>query len=430
MRPRALAWVLWAATASFVAGALILGLANRPEVPVYDVPFHAITLTFATLGALISSRRPGNVMGWIFLATGVLGGVETFFGQYAKVALASDGLSLPGGVLAAWLAMLTQSSFPISIIFLVLLFPDGRLPSRRWRPLAWVMGIFLAVTLVVGALGPGPFPEFPSASNPFGVEWVQPSQAVLVAGGLGGLICVVVTLLSLVVRFYFSRDEKRLQLKWFTYAAVVGLSTPLLLNSFAPGLFQVLGQVAWTLGFLSLPVSAGVAILKYRLYDIDIIINRTLVYGPLTVMLVAVYVGGVLTLEYAFRTLTGSGSQLSIVASTLLIAALFIPMRRRVQNFIDHLFYRRKYDAARTLETFSVRLREETDMDALSSELLSIVQETVQPEHVSLWLRPQFPLDHPPTNWPDATPISRAASQQLSRSAHGAVTNERLNADA
>jgi len=391
MRPRALAWVLWAATASLVAGALILGLANRPEVPVYDVPFHAITLTFATLGALISSRRPGNVMGWIFLATGVLGGVETFFGQYAKVALASDGLSLPGCVLTAWLAMLTQNSFPISIIFLVLLFPDGRLPSRRWRPLAWVMGIFLAVTLVVGALGPGPFPEFPSASNPFGVERVQPSQAVLAAGGLGGLICVVATLLSLVVRFYFSRGEKRLQLKWFTYAAVVGLSTPLLLNSFAPGLFQVLGQVAWTLGFLSLPVSAGVAILKYRLYDIDIIINRTLVYGPLTVMLAAVYVGGVLTLEYAFRTLTRSGSQLSIVASTLLIAALFIPMRRRVQNFIDHLFYRRKYDAARTLETFSARLRDETDMNALSSELLSTVWETMQPEHASLWLRETDP---------------------------------------
>ena len=187
MRARTLAWVLWAATASLVAGALFLGLANRPEIPLFDVPFHVISLTFATLGALISSRRPGNVMGWIFLATGFLGGVQTFFGQYAKVALASDGLSLPGGALAAWLAMLAQNSFPISIIFLVLLFPDGRLPSRRWRPLAWAMGLFLAVTLVVGALSPGPFPEFPSASNPFGVEGAQPSGAVLLAGELGGL---------------------------------------------------------------------------------------------------------------------------------------------------------------------------------------------------------------------------------------------------
>ena len=398
MRARTFAWALWAATVSLVAGALLLGLANRAEAPFFDVPFQVISLTFATLGALISYRRPSNVMGWIFLVTGLLGGLQTFSGQYAKVALAADGPALPGGPLAAWFAMLAQNSFPISIIFLVLLFPDGRLPSRRWWPLAWAMGIFLAVTLVVGALSPGPFPEFPSASNPFGVEAAQPSGPVLLAGGLGGLACVVATLLSLIVRFYFSRGEKRLQLKWFTYAAVVGLSTPLLLNSFAPGLFQLLGQLAWTLGFLSLPVSAGVAILKYRLYDIDLIINRTLVYGPLTVMLVAAYVGGVLLLEYVFRTLTGSGSQLSIVASTLLIAALFNPMRRRVQNFIDHLFYRRKYDAAKTLETFSARLRDETDMDALSSGLLSVVQDTMQPEHASLWLRRQSPPDHITTN--------------------------------
>jgi hypothetical protein len=340
------------------------------------------------------------VMGWIFLATGVLGGVQIFFGQYAKVALAQDGPALPGGPLAAWLAMLAQNSFPISIIFLVLLFPDGRLPSRRWRLLAWAMGIFLAVTLVVGALSPGPFPEFPSASNPFGVEGSQPSGAVLLAGELGALICVVVTLFSLIVRFYFSRGEKRLQLKCFTYAAVVGLSTPLLLSSFAPGLFQVLGQLAWTLGFLSLPVSAGVAILKYRLYDIDVIINRTLVYGPLTVMLVAAYVGGVLVLQYAFRTLTGSGSQLSVVATTLLIAALFNPLRRRVQNFIDHLFYRRKYDASRTLEEFSTKLREKTDLDDLSSELLLTVRETMQPSQVSLWLHPRSSPESVTTNRP------------------------------
>jgi hypothetical protein len=400
MRARTLAWALGAATASVVAGALFLGLANRPEIPLVDLPFLLISLTFATLGLLISSRRPGNVMGWIFLATGVLGGLEAFFGQYAKVALAPDGPGLPGGALAAWGAMLAQNSFPISIIFLVLLFPDGRLPSRRWRPLAWAMGIFLAVTLVVGALSPGPFAEFPSASNPFGVEGAKASGVLLLAGELGGLLCIVVTLLSLVVRFYFSRGEKRLQLKWFTYATVVGISTPLLLNSFAPGLFQVLGQLAWTLGFLSLPVSAGVAILKYRLYDIDIIINRTLVYGPLTLMLVAVYIGGVLVLEYAFRTLTGSGSQLSIVASTLLIAALFNPLRRRVQNFIDHLFYRRKYDATRTLGEFSAKLRERTDLDDLSSELLSTVRETMQPSQVSLWLHPQSSPEGGTTNRP------------------------------
>jgi hypothetical protein len=387
MRARNLAWLLWAATVSLVGGALLLGLANRPEVPLFDAPLTIIPPTFATLGALISSRRPGNVMGWIFLATGILGGVQIFSGQYATVALALDSPALPGGALAAWCAMLAQNSFPVSILFLVLLFPDGMLPSRRWRPLAWAMGVFLVTTLVVGALSPGPFPEFPSASNPFGVEGAKPSGSVLAAGQLGGLACVVATLLSLIVRFYFSRGEERLQLKWFTYAAVVGLSTPLLLSSLVPAVFQMVGPIAWTLGFLSLPVSAGVAVLKYRLYEIDLIINRTLVYGALTVTLVAVYVGSVLSIQYAFRGLTGSRSQLAVVASTLLIAALFNPLRRRVQKFIDHSFYRRKYDAAKTLEEFSAKLRDETDMDTLNSELLSTVRKTMQPEHVTLWLR-------------------------------------------
>jgi hypothetical protein len=387
MRARNLAWVLWAVTVSLVGGALVLGLANRPEVPFFDAPLTIIPPTFATLGALISSRRPNNVMGWIFLATGILGGVQIFSGQYATVALAPDGPALPGGAIAAWFAMLAQNAFPVSILFLVLLFPDGRLPSRRWRPLAWAMGVFLTATLVVGALSPGPFPEFPSASNPFGVEGAKPSGPVVAAGGLGGLACVVATLLSLIVRFYYSRGEERLQLKWFTYAAVVGLSTPLLLSSLAPAVFRVVGPFAWMLGFLSLPFSAGVAILKYRLYEIDLIINRTLVYGSLTAMLVAFYIGGVVSLQYAFRALTGGGSQLAIVASTLLIAALFNPLRRRVQIFIDHLFYRRKYDAAKTLEAFSAKLREETDIDTLNSELLSTVRETMQPEHVSLWLK-------------------------------------------
>jgi hypothetical protein len=387
MRARNLAWVLWAATVSLVGGALLLDLANRPEIPLFDAPLTIIPPTFATLGALISSRRPGNVMGWIFLATGILGSVQIFSGQYATVALAPDGPALPGGAFAAWCAMLAQNSFPVSILFLVLLFPNGMLPSRRWRPVAWAMGVFLATTLVLGAVSPGPFPEFPSASNLFGVEGAKPSESVLAAGQLGGLACVVATLLSLILRFYFSRGEERLQLKWFTYAAVVGLSTPLLLGTLVPAVFQMVGQFAWTLGFLSLPVSAGVAVLKYRLYEIDLIINRTLVYGSLTAMLVALYFVGVVVLQYAFRTLTGSESQLAIVASTLLIAALFNPLRRRVQRFIDHSFYRRKYDAAKTLETFSAKLRDETDIDALNSELLSTVRETVQPEHASLWLR-------------------------------------------
>ncbi|MBA3702124.1 MAG: hypothetical protein H0W79_04745 [Rubrobacteraceae bacterium] len=388
MRAHDLAWVLWVATVSIVVGALVLGLANRPEVPLYEVTSTIIAPTFATLGASIVYRRPGNVMGWIFLAVGVLGGVQMFSGQYATVALAPDGPTLPGGALAAWFALLVQNWVGGCILFLVLLFPDGKLLSRRWRLLAWPMGTFIAVSLVISAVSPGPLTEFPSASNPLGIEGATLPEPMLAVGELVGAVCVVAVILSLILRFYFSRGEERLQLKWFTYATTVGISTPLLLSSLAPAAFEVLGRLLWTLGFLSIPVSAGVAILKYRLYDIDRIINRTLVYAPLTAMLVALYVGGVVGLQYAFRALTGSGSQLAIVASTLLIAALFNPMRRRVQNFIDHLFYRRQYDAAKTLEAFSAKLRDETDLEQLNADLLSTVRETMQPEHVSLWLRP------------------------------------------
>ena len=383
-----IAWSLWAATLALVAGALVLGLANSPGVPLYEVPSAIITPTFATLGALISSRRPGNVIGWIFLATGVFGGVNMFSGQYATVTLVPDDPTLPGNALAAWFATLAQNSFVVSILFLVLLFPDGRLLSRRWRPLAWAIGMFIAVSLVIVALSPGPFADFPSANNPFGVEAAMPPGSVLAAGELVGLACVVAVILSLILRFYRSRGEERLQLKWFTYATTVGISTPLLLATLAPAAFEVLGRLLWTLGFLSLPLSIGVAILKYRLYDIDRIINRTLVYGLLTVSLAVMYVGSVFSLQYVLRTMTGETSQLVVVASTLAIAALFNPLRRRFQSFIDRRFYRNKYDAQKTLEAFGARLRDETDLEALGDDLVGVVRNTVQPEHVSLWLKP------------------------------------------
>jgi len=388
MRASGLAWVGWTVTISLVAGALVLGLANRPEAPLYEVTSTIINPTFATLGALIVSRRPGNVMGWIFLAAGVLGGVLMFSGQYATLALAPDGPTLPGAATAAWLANLAQSSFVVSILFLVLLFPDGMLPSRRWRPLAWAMGTLIAVSLIVVALSPGPIVEFPSVINPFGVEAATLPGPVLAAGQLGVLACVVATILSLVLRFYRSRGEERLQLKWFTYAAAVGFTTPLLLNLLAPAAFEVLGRLLWTLGFLSLPVSIGIAILKYRLYDIDLVINRTLVYAALTAVLVLVYVGSVFSLQYLFRALTGETSQLVIVASTLAIAALFNPLRRRIQDVVDRRFYRNKYDARETLEAFGVRLREETDLEALGGDLVAVARETVQPVSASLWLKP------------------------------------------
>jgi hypothetical protein len=378
------AWSLWAVTLALVAGGLILGVASRPEVPLYGywVEDTLIGPTFATLGALIVSRRPGNVIGWIFLVTGVGGGVQLLSGQYATVAVHSQ--TWPAGATVAWLSTLAQSSIVFSTLFLILLFPTGRLPSPRWRPVAWIAGTVVVVSIIFTALTPRPIEDFPSVRNPFGVE---SAAAVLVildsVGGWASLVCFAAAILSLILRFYRSRGEERQQLKWFAYASTLGFLAILF-----GGAAQVSGTLVWTVAPLSLPVSAGIAILRYRLYDIDVIVNRTLVYGALTVMLAALYFVGVAVLQYALRaTTTGHGLGLAVVASTLAIAALFNPLRRRVQAFVDRRFYRRKYDVERVLADFSARLRDETDLDKLDADLVSTVRKTVQPQHASLWLR-------------------------------------------
>jgi hypothetical protein len=378
-----LAWSLWAVMLALTAGGLILGVAIRPEAPLYGywVEDTLIGPTFATLGAMIASRRPGNIIGWIFLVTGAGASIQLLSGQYATVALHSQ--TWPGGATAAWLSTLAQFSIVFSTLFLIFLFPTGRLPSPLWRPVAWIAGMVVAVSVAVTALTPGMIEDFPSVRNPFGIESAAAVLSILDAvGGWMGLACFVVAILSLILRFYRSRGDERLQLKWFAYAATLGFLAILF-----GGEARVSGTLVWTVAPLSLPICAGIAILRYRLYEIDLLINRTLVYGSLTAALALVYVGGVVSLQYAFRALTGSESQIAIVASTLTIAALFVPLRRRVQGFVDRLFYRRKYDAAKTLETFTSKLRNETDLDSLGEDLAGVVRETVQPTHVSLWMR-------------------------------------------
>jgi hypothetical protein len=250
-------------------------------------------------------------------------------------------------------------------------------------------------------LAPGPLDSHPGVQNPFGLEqfpWMTGAAVVTV---LLLPLCILVSAFSLVLRFRRANQEMREQIKWLAFAAsFVGLTyfgtlaSGLLLapdsyttNETAP-LWVSVSQLLSYVSFASVPIAIGFAVLKYRLYDIEIIINRTLVYGPLTAALVLIYVGGVVSLQYAFRGLTGSESQLAIVASTLAIAALFNPLRRRIQDVTDRRFYRQKYDAARTLEAFSRRLRNETDLDALGGDVLTVVRETMQPAHLSLWLKP------------------------------------------
>jgi hypothetical protein len=285
-------------------------------------------------------------------------------------------------------------------IYMILLFPDGRLPSRRWRPFAWFAGAVMALICVGFIFVPGPLEGHPGVRNPFGLEWLAWMADVAVFIVLMLPLCILASALSLVLRYRRSRGEVREQIKWLAFAASFvglvyfgGLVSQLV---FAPdSLADNAESALWVdilnnmilVSFAGVPVAVGIAILRYRLYDIEIIINRALVYGLLTATLALIYLGGVVSLQYTFRALTGSESQLAVVASTLAIAALFVPLRRRVQVLIDRRFYRQKYDARKTLEEFGARLRDETDLEDLSGDLVSVVRDTVQPAYVSLWLR-------------------------------------------
>jgi len=357
-------------------------------------------LTFPLVGALIASNRPKNPIGWICLAVGIIWMVmliSTSYGWYGLV-VRPGSLPFPAaiGSLGQWL---WTPAIGLLGIYLILLFPDGRLPSRRWRPLAWISGVAILLVSAGGVLTPGPIEGLPGIRNPFGLEkhpWI--ADATL---GLTLLLpaCILASVVSLALSFVRSSGEEREQIKWLAFAASIvglGFSSYVIPGNILPDdtvgvdpLWQNLLEDAVTLSFGGIPVAVGIAVLRYRLYDIDLLINRTLVYGSLTAMLALVYFGVVVGLQAALRALTGQESTLTIVASTLAIAALFSPLRRRVQALVDRRFYRRKYDAAKTLAAFSAKLRDETDLDALSDDLVGVARSTMQPEHASLWLRPE-----------------------------------------
>jgi hypothetical protein len=417
MSTRAASWLAWSLAGlsgtMFVSGAILtilsLYIAAPAEQPSSDwgsggaiggllilAPF----LAFTIVGALIAARRPENPIGWICLVAGHFWTLIILDDQYIAYGLATTGVfALPAAdALNQWLWVP-----PVGLlsIYLILFFPDGKLPSGRWRPLAWLSGVVLVVVSLSIALAPGPLPDLGGVRNPFGLEgypWIAEASNVISA-----LIplCALASALGLVLRYRRSGGEQREQIKWIAFAgSFVGLMSLITVFStlvFVPLFLDSTGtQPLWLgvlqdvelLSFAGIPVAVGFAVLRYHLYDIDLLINRALVYAPLTVTLGATYVGGVIGLQYVFRTLTGQGSTLAVVASTLAIAALFNPLRRRLQALVDRRFYRRKYDAAKTLAAFGSRLREETDLDSLSDEVLGVVRETMQPTHASLWLRP------------------------------------------
>ena len=355
-----------------------------------DVIFVFAFGTFLPLGAFLATTRPRNPIGWLMMAIGLSTLVGTATDEYAQRALLVDPGSLPWGPEVAFLSSFLVLPGIALMSFLMLLFPNGKLLSPRWRWAARlsaldIVVLFLALMSLWPYRGPALLRDDPPDDT-----WVP--LVVFQVGWITMMAMAVVGLVSLVVRFRRSSGVERQQLKWMAYVAVV-VGGLVLFNFFIldplgvdDSALRVVNELILNVAVAGIPVAAAIAIAKYRLYDIDVVINRTLVYGALTAILVSTYVGLVFSFQALLTPITAE-SDFAVAASTLAVAALFRPIRSWVQHFIDRRFYRRKFDAQRTLEDFSVHLRDEVDLQALSGRLAGVVSETMQPAHVSLWLK-------------------------------------------
>jgi hypothetical protein len=380
-----IAWSLFGLSVLFAGTALALFVPTRSlevsEVSgrrASEIGFILAFLVYTAVGSLIVSRRFGNRVGWIFLAVGLLFELGLLAQEYAVYALRFASDPLPGG---SWAGMLADL-LPIAAIglgaFLLLIYPTGQVLSRRWRPVSWLLVASGLVVSLDTVFGPGTLSSVEGAAKP-----VQIDAPFFVHGGWawpGFLLAGLLAIVSVAVRYRRSDAVERQQLRWFLAAVPIFVTSIF----WVPSSDALAALVA--LGLASLPIAAGIAILRYRLYDLDLVVKRTLVYGVVTAGLAGLYFGIVLALQEVFSSVAG-GSDLAVAISTLAVAVLFGPARRRVQRAVDRRFYRRRYDARRTLETFSARLRDEVDLDTLRAEMLGVVDETVQPSRVSLWLR-------------------------------------------
>ena len=382
MTPRAavrLAWGLWGLALGLLAVALALDPAAvaRSAAGVLAL----LSLTFLTVGAYLAGRRPGNAVGWLLLGWGMVMVVVSLTTSYVHQATVRDPGSLPGPEWAAWAeAVIWHPAFSL-LAFLLLLFPHGRLPSRRWRPFAWFVAAVYLILSLSAALSPGAVElYYPNLTGPLNTPAAGLADVVFGVLLPGQLLVLGVCVVSLLWRLRRAPGEERQQVKWFVYTVAT------VILAFVAGILVFGAGVLFPL-FGLIPVSVAIAVFKYRLYDIDRLINRTLVYGLLTALLIGVYAGLVFLLGRLLDPATGD-SALAVAASTLAVAALFQPARRRVQALVDRRFNRRRYDAAQTVERFSGRLRDQVDLDTLSAELLAVVDHTVQPTRASIWLRP------------------------------------------
>jgi hypothetical protein len=362
----------------------LLRQAGRPDlagVPADDIAYGLAVASLVTVGAVVASRRARHPVGWLLLALGlsiVLSGAAE---GYAAYGLLAEPGALPAAIWVAVFFDVSWVAIPTLLGFVLLLTPTGSLPSPRWRWWAWIAAIAPAVVVV---LRPDHMDApFAAVENPFALH-SAPAEVLTIAGGVITNMAVVVAAASLVLRFRHAQGVERLQLRWVAFAAgLSALAILVILVTWALGT-----EIAWTWAtsvyVIIVPLAIGAAVLRYRLYDLDRIISRTLSYGLLTLLLSMTYAGLILILGQ----LLGSRSNLAVAGATLAVGAAFQPARRRIQDVVDRQFDRRRYDAARTTEAFSVRLRHEIDLDTLSAELVAVVDTTMQPSHAALWLRP------------------------------------------
>jgi hypothetical protein len=386
---RRLAWVLTAVTGALAAGTVVFAIGDDgtrlPEAEggtvsaSGEVMFAVMVVAFAALGALLASRRPRNPIGWLLCVAPLALGLSGLGRGWYAHGYYGGGSPPPAGFL--WMAnwIWVFGFFPL-ITALLLLFPDGRLPSRRWWPAGALVALAMAALFLGFAFEPGSLDDYPRMDNPLGIGG-RVADALQAAGYPLFALAAIASAAALVSRFRRSHGVERQQLKWMAAAAALAVLA-WQVNAVLDGIFGINSAFFLPVVLLALPGAATVAILRYRLYDLGRIVNRTLVYLGLTVALGAVYLGLVLLIGLTIGT-----SNVAIAVSTLAVAALFRPARARIQAAVDRRFYRYRYDAQQTLAGFSAHLRDELDLDALGADLRAVVRETIQPAHVTLWLR-------------------------------------------
>ena len=378
---RRIGWILFAVTICEYAGSVALGGVHGVA---QNVGYFTTITTCAAVGALILHRAPRHRIGWILAAAPLLIGLAAWTGAYVDGTTGTG----PARTWTAWAANWSwMAGIGLPVTFLGLLVPDGRLPSRRWRPFLWLACIQYVLLVLGTALAPGTLDDKWGIDNPVGVSNLQ----LLLAGGFIAVPPVLPAgVAAAVVRFRRGTPVERQQLKWivaaFAVAVAVGAGNGLVTSLF-PGFSGIPVLVVW-LTWTAIPVAFGFAILRHRLYEIDVIIRKTLVYAGVVASLALLDLGGVAGMGAAFRSVTGQSSAVAVTVSTLLVAACFQPVRRRIQGAVDRRFYRSAYDAERAVAAFTGRLRREIDLDALRAELLATLADTVQPTHAAVWLRP------------------------------------------